>query len=400
MREGYRRGEPRAAPRSRGRRQRDVARQPRGRGHARRGHSVLLDARGVDALLHARASARGRRRDARQDDDERDAGLGAARDRRRPELHGRRRQPELSAELPCSGAGPWFVAEGDEYDTAFFDKGPKFLHYDPDALLLNAIEFDHADIYRDLDHVKSAFRTLLERLPADGGASRRAPISRRCERSSRRAARGRRSSSATAPGATWRAEDVVDDGTATRFTIVGPDGARCPRRLVAARAPSTSPMRSASSRSRTRWVCRSTASSAALASFSGVKRRQEVIAEGRGITVIDDFAHHPTAVDGTLAALRRAIRTAALGALRAALEHDPPPRLPGRVRGRVRGRGPRHVRGDPSARAVAGGASACSPDGLIAVARRARCRARRPARIPTRSRRWWRVRWRRATSSC
>ena len=54
------------------------------------------------------------------------------------------------------GAGPWFVAEGDEYDTAFFDKGPKFLHYDPDALLLNAIEFDHADIYRDLDHVKSA----------------------------------------------------------------------------------------------------------------------------------------------------------------------------------------------------------------------------------------------------
>src|ERR1700752_3811443 len=65
------------------------------------------------------------------------------------------------------GDGPWFVVEGDEYDTAFFDKRPKFLHYDPDALVLKAVEFDHADIYRDLEHVKAAFAELLGRTRAD-----------------------------------------------------------------------------------------------------------------------------------------------------------------------------------------------------------------------------------------
>src|SRR5207244_2980101 len=64
------------------------------------------------------------------------------------------------------GKGDSFVIEGDEYDTAFFDKGPKFLHYRPQALLLTAVEFDHADIFRDLDHVKEAFRQLIGILPA------------------------------------------------------------------------------------------------------------------------------------------------------------------------------------------------------------------------------------------
>src|SRR5690606_37587160 len=66
------------------------------------------------------------------------------------------------------GAGPHFVVEGDEYDTAFFDKTPKFLHYHPRTLLLTSVEFDHADIYRDLEHVKDAFRTLVRGMPADG----------------------------------------------------------------------------------------------------------------------------------------------------------------------------------------------------------------------------------------
>src|SRR5215510_4052227 len=64
------------------------------------------------------------------------------------------------------GKGADFVIEGDEYDTAFFDKGPKFLHYRPQAVLLNAVEFDHADIYRDLEHVKAAFRSLIAILPS------------------------------------------------------------------------------------------------------------------------------------------------------------------------------------------------------------------------------------------
>src|SRR5207248_8903481 len=63
------------------------------------------------------------------------------------------------------GHGEWFVIEGDEYDTAFFDKGPKFLHYRPQALLLTAVEFDHADMYRDLAHVKEAFRSLVAIVP-------------------------------------------------------------------------------------------------------------------------------------------------------------------------------------------------------------------------------------------
>ena len=68
----------------------------------------------------------------------------------------------------CEGGGRHFVVEGDEYDTAFFDKTPKFLHYHPRTLLITSVEFDHADIYRDLDHVKQAFRTLVARMPAEG----------------------------------------------------------------------------------------------------------------------------------------------------------------------------------------------------------------------------------------
>ncbi|MEB2283670.1 MAG: UDP-N-acetylmuramate:L-alanyl-gamma-D-glutamyl-meso-diaminopimelate ligase [Polyangiaceae bacterium UTPRO1] len=199
------------------------------------------------------------------------------------------------------GAGPWFVAEGDEYDTAFFDKGPKFLHYDPDALLINAVEFDHADIYRDLEHVKGAFRTLLERLRPSAvvAASADFPEVRKVVAASGRSAIyfGRE------PGAIWQAEDVADDGGTTRFTIVGPGGSRVrvamplPGAINVANALGVAALADA-------MGVQLTDVAAALATFRGVKRRQEVIAEGRGITVIDDFAHHPTAVVGTLAALR------------------------------------------------------------------------------------------------
>jgi UDP-N-acetylmuramate: L-alanyl-gamma-D-glutamyl-meso-diaminopimelate ligase len=199
------------------------------------------------------------------------------------------------------GKGPWFVAEGDEYDTAFFDKGPKFLHYDPDALLLNAVEFDHADIYRDLDHVKSAFRTLLERLRPSAVVAASADFP---EVHSVVAASGRQAVYfGDDPRATWRTENVRDDGTAMRFTIVAPDGRRWPATLPppgvmnVANALGVVTLASGMGLDLDGVV-------AALATFRGVKRRQEVIAEGRGITVIDDFAHHPTAVAGTLAALR------------------------------------------------------------------------------------------------
>ena len=199
------------------------------------------------------------------------------------------------------GTGPWFVAEGDEYDTAFFDKGPKFLHYDPDALLLNAVEFDHADIYRDLDHVKGAFRSLLERLrpTAVVAASADFPEVHAVVAASRRAA----VFFGNGPGATWRAEKIWDDGAATRFTITGPEGQRWPAALPAPGVMNVANALGVVTLASTMGLPLDGVV-AALATFRGVKRRQEVIAEGRGITVIDDFAHHPTAVAGTLAALR------------------------------------------------------------------------------------------------
>jgi UDP-N-acetylmuramate: L-alanyl-gamma-D-glutamyl-meso-diaminopimelate ligase len=199
------------------------------------------------------------------------------------------------------GNGPWFVAEGDEYDTAFFDKGPKFLHYDPDALLLNAIEFDHADIYRDLDHVKSAFRTLLERLRPSAvlAASADFPEVRAVIAASGRDA----VYFGQAAGATWCAEKIWDDGTATRFTIVTPEGQRWPAALPAPGAMNVANALGVATLANAMGVPLE-GTIAAFATFRGVRRRQEVIAEGRGLTVIDDFAHHPTAVAGTIAALR------------------------------------------------------------------------------------------------
>jgi UDP-N-acetylmuramate: L-alanyl-gamma-D-glutamyl-meso-diaminopimelate ligase len=199
------------------------------------------------------------------------------------------------------GAGPWFVVEGDEYDTAFFDKGPKFLHYAPDALLLTSIEFDHADIYRDLEHVKAAFTTLLRGTRAETPvlASADFPEVRRVLAASGHDA----ILFGSAPDATWRAEDVRDDGRVTRFAIVAPNGGR---HAAALQAPGGMNVANALG-----VVALAAAigidvhaSIAALARFRGVRRRQEIIGEGHGLVLIDDFAHHPTAVAGTLAALR------------------------------------------------------------------------------------------------
>ena len=195
----------------------------------------------------------------------------------------------------------WFVVEGDEYDTAFFDKGPKFLHYDPDAVLLNAVEFDHADIYRDLAHVKSAFVRLLAALrpSATVVASADYPEVAAVLAESGRAAitfgtRGR---------GDWRAEDVRDGGSATEFTVRAPDGASFAARCRAPGAMNVANALGVLAVSDVIGVPRDAAVTA-LATFRGVRRRQEVIGEGRGIVLIDDFAHHPTAVAGTLAALR------------------------------------------------------------------------------------------------
>ncbi|HEY2389205.1 MAG TPA: UDP-N-acetylmuramate:L-alanyl-gamma-D-glutamyl-meso-diaminopimelate ligase [Candidatus Binatia bacterium] len=198
------------------------------------------------------------------------------------------------------GSGPWFVTEGDEYDTAFFDKGPKFLHYAPDALLLTAVEFDHADIYRDLAHVKQAFTELLRRTAPGSPVVVSADFP---EALAVVAASGRDAVTfGLHADARWRAVEVRDDG-ATRFTIVRPDGRRLAASVAGPGAMNVVNALGVVALASAIGVPEEGAL-AAVATFRGVQRRQDVIAEGRGIVVVDDFAHHPTAVTGTIAALR------------------------------------------------------------------------------------------------
>ena len=197
------------------------------------------------------------------------------------------------------GGGECFVIEGDEYDTAFFDKGPKFLHYRPQALLLTAVEFDHADIYRDLEHVKDAFRRLVSMMPSA------APLVVAADFPHARAV----ASSADvqtfgfAADAEWQAANLRDDGATTLFEVVRRNVGQC---TVRVRQPGAINARNALG---VFVMARALGLSTAdilpgLASFRGVARRQELVGEFRGVTLVDDFAHHPTAVAGAIAALR------------------------------------------------------------------------------------------------
>ncbi len=198
------------------------------------------------------------------------------------------------------GKPPWFVVEGDEYDSAYFDKEAKFLHYRPHRVLLTAVEFDHADIYRDLAHVQSAFRKLLAILPAD------APIVACGDfphlLAVLDAARGPVRRFGLGEANEWRVTDMVDDGR-TRFTVRQNGRAVCD---VTLDTPGGINARNAlgvlllAHEAGVGWED----GAAALAEFRGVRRRQEVVASVDGVDVIDDFAHHPTAVAGTIAALR------------------------------------------------------------------------------------------------
>ncbi len=198
------------------------------------------------------------------------------------------------------GAPPWFAVEGDEYDSAYFDKRPKFVHYRPAMVLLNAVEFDHADIYRDLDHVKSAFRTLLGLLPDGAPLAACGDFPHLLDVATGTTARVLRFG--VGDGNDFRVTDVVDDGR-LRFTIREHGRAVCE---VALPVPGAMNARNAlgvlllAREAGVGWE----EGAAALGDFHGVKRRQELVGDVHGIAVLDDFAHHPTAVAGTLAALR------------------------------------------------------------------------------------------------
>lgn len=206
------------------------------------------------------------------------------------------------------GTGKYFILEGDEYDTAFFDKGPKFLHYFPDAIILSSVEFDHADIYKDLDAVETAFRRLVNLIPRRGriiafdgveGEHTDSPSLERClakafcpvERyGAGAAANWKVTNLRLDPGrTTWTVEHNGDRWAQFEFGLAGEYNvwnATAAAALASSCGIATDKI------------------AAALKSFKSVKRRLEVKAQVHGITIIDDFAHHPTAIAGTLKALR------------------------------------------------------------------------------------------------
>jgi UDP-N-acetylmuramate: L-alanyl-gamma-D-glutamyl-meso-diaminopimelate ligase len=199
------------------------------------------------------------------------------------------------------GSGEFFVIEGDEYDTAFFDKGPKFLHYQPQGVVVNAIEFDHADIYRDLDHVKEAFSRLLAIVPTGAPVVICSDFPAALDVA--HAAQKPFTTFGFSTQADWQIRDVRDDGTHVHFTVTHQQ-----HEIARFVTPLMGWMNIRNALGITA-LCRSLGIPAidlapGFASFLGVERRQELIGEAQGITIIDDFAHHPTAVTVTIEAVR------------------------------------------------------------------------------------------------
>jgi UDP-N-acetylmuramate: L-alanyl-gamma-D-glutamyl-meso-diaminopimelate ligase len=199
------------------------------------------------------------------------------------------------------GQGGPFVIEGDEYDTAYFDKGPKFMHYRPDTALLGTVEFDHADIYRDLDQVKTAFSRLVNLVPRRGLLVRDEDCAITREVSS--AALCRVEGYGFEQGL-WRAADFTEEENGCAYRLLRDGEAFADVRM---RVPGMHNVRNALAviaAAREQGLTMDEIV-AGLASFRGVKRRLELAGEVNGIKVYDDFAHHPTAIGETLATLRR-----------------------------------------------------------------------------------------------
>jgi UDP-N-acetylmuramate: L-alanyl-gamma-D-glutamyl-meso-diaminopimelate ligase len=199
------------------------------------------------------------------------------------------------------GKGEHFVVEGDEYDTAYFDKGPKFLHYRPRTAVFTSCELDHADIYRDQAHYQGAFERFVDLLPADGFLA--ACAGYEAVRSVARRARCRVETYSAEGPADWEAREVALSPDGARFAVL-----RGGRVLFRALLP-------VGGRHNVENALGVTAAAlslglspgeiaAGLAAFRGVKRRQEVRGTAGGVVVVDDFAHHPRAVRETLAAVR------------------------------------------------------------------------------------------------
>jgi UDP-N-acetylmuramate: L-alanyl-gamma-D-glutamyl-meso-diaminopimelate ligase len=193
-----------------------------------------------------------------------------------------------------------FILEGDEYDTAFFDKGPKFLHYFPDAAILTHVEFDHADIYKNLDEVKTAFKRLVNLIPRrgrlvafDGSANVTECVAKAFCPVARYG---------FAEGSHWQLTKF-EAGAVSRWTLLKQGKHLADLELPMAGEHNALNATAAAALAAGQGVDVVSIVDA-LKSFRSVKRRLEVRAEIDGITIIDDFAHHPTAIRETLRALR------------------------------------------------------------------------------------------------
>jgi UDP-N-acetylmuramate: L-alanyl-gamma-D-glutamyl-meso-diaminopimelate ligase len=199
----------------------------------------------------------------------------------------------------------YVIVEADEYDTAYFDKGPKFMHYLPELAIVNNIEFDHADIYKDLDAVKLAFRRFMNLVPENGRliAGWDSPNVRAVVESFGSRLFTQVETFGTSGDARWQVRNADFSGGLSSFEVFRENESwgsfqtpllgefnllNCLAVIIAADA----------------WGINKEKIAGALAGFKNVKRRAEVRGEQRGVLVIDDFAHHPTAVRETLRALR------------------------------------------------------------------------------------------------
>ncbi len=194
-----------------------------------------------------------------------------------------------------------FIIEGDEYDTVFYDKGPKFLHYFPDALILTHVEFDHADIYADLEAVKRAFNLLVNLVPRrglivayDGSENVTECVSHAFCRVERYG---------FSEGSDWRVHNLRYENGHTRWQVLHDGAAWAEFEMRLAGEHNALNATAAAALAAGQGIGAAVIAEA-LATFKSVKRRLEVRAEIGGITIVEDFAHHPTAIRETLRALR------------------------------------------------------------------------------------------------
>ncbi len=239
--------------------------------------------------------------------------------------------------------GPWFIIEGDEYDTAFFDKRSKFVHYLPEVVIVNNLEFDHADIFENLGAVQTAFRRLINLIPrngqllANGDDANLAPLLNVTHCPVKRFGLGADNSiHGFNPRYGPTASEFEIPSFKFHLNLVGELNVRNALAVVACAKHCGLSNKQIQT---------------GFDTFKGVKRRMEVRGIAGGVTVVDDFGHHPTAIRETLRALRlRHAQQRIWAVFEPRTQHHPPQRVPKRTGGVVPGR----RRGDCLADCAAG----------------------------------------------